>query len=137
MSARLILPSSEVSRLWSNGPHWLLQLSAATAQLQLPQPTQGPRVHDMGAVWGHFNGVTVTFREARVEGDVALALGTLAECELHHNGQPLRHLDMPCELNGRVVCTLGFHNGTELQLVATGLSTPRADLDRFRESMAC
>jgi hypothetical protein len=44
---------------------------------------------------------------------------------------------MPSELNGRVVCSLGFHNGTELQLVATGLSTPRADLDRFRESMAC
>jgi hypothetical protein len=128
MSARLILPSSEVSRLWSNGPHWLLQLSAGTAQLQLPE---------MGSVWGHINGMTVTFREARLEGDPELALGTLAECELHLDGQCLRHLDMPCELNGRVVCTLGFHNGTELQLVATGLSTPRADLDRFRESMAC
>lgn len=128
MSVHLILPSSEVSRLWSNGPHWLLQMSAATAQLQLPEA---------GSVWGHLNGVTVTFRDARLEGDAALALGTLAECELHLNGQPLRHLDMPCELSGRVVCTLGFHNGTELQLVATGLSSPRADLDRFRESMAC
>lgn len=128
MSARLILPSSEVSRLWRNGPHWLLQLSAATAQLVLP---------DMGMVWGHVNGVTVTFREARLQGDAEQALGTLAECELHLNGQPLRHLEMPCELQGRVVCALTFHNGTALQLVATGLSTPRADLDRFRESMAC
>jgi hypothetical protein len=128
MSAHLILPSSEVSRLWSNGPHWLLQLSAATAQVQLP---------DMGGVWGHVNGVTVTFREACLNGDAGQALGTLAECELLLDGQPLRHIDMPSELNGRVVCTLGFHHGAELQLVATGLSTPRADLDRFRESMAC
>ena len=128
MSTRLILPSSEVSRLWSNGPHWMLQLSAATAQMQLPE---------LGVVWGHLNGVTVTFRDARVQGDTALALGTLADCELHLEGQPLRHLEMPCELQGRVVCTLGFHNGTTLQLVASGLSTPRADLDRFRESMAC
>jgi len=128
MSVRLILQSSEVSRVWSNGPHWMLQLSAATAQLQLPE---------VGGMWGHLNGLTVTFRDARLEGDVDQALGTLNECELHLEGQPLRHLDLPCELHGRVVCSLGFPNGTTLQLVAQGVSAPRADLDRFRESLAC
>lgn len=130
MQLRLILPSSEVSRLWSTGPHWHLVLSAATVQAHV---IDEPRLK----TWGHLNGVTLTFRDALVEGDLDQALGTLSDCDLHLDGKPIKGLEMPCELKGRIACTLTFHHGGVVSVSAGSLSTPRGELDRFRESMAC
>ena len=121
MHLGLSLPASEVSQiLWVDG-ELCVRLSAASVQ------------------GGHLSHVSLVCQQAVVkgEGDLSGALGTLASADCHLDGQPWRELPLPSQWVTPVVLALGFRNGTEVVITATGLRCEVGPLARFQESLAC
>ncbi len=121
MHLGLSLPASEVSQiLWVDG-ELCVRLSAASVQ------------------GGHLSHVSLVCQQAVVkgEGDLSGALGTLASADCHLDGQPWRELPLPGQWVTPVVLALGFRNGTEVVITATGLRCEVGPLARFQESLAC
>ncbi len=121
MHLGLSLPASEVSQiLWVDG-ELCVRLSAASVQ------------------GGHLSHVSLVCQQAVVkgEGDLSGALGTLASADCHLDGQPWRELPLPSQWVTPVVLALGFRNGTEVVIKATGLRCEVGPLARFQESLAC
>lgn len=121
MHLGLSLPASEVSQiLWVDGD-LCVRLSAASVQ------------------GGHLSQVSLVCQQAVVKGkgDLSGALGTLASADCHLDGQSWRELPLPGQWVTPVVLTLGFRNGTEVVITATGLRCEVGPQARFQESLAC
>lgn len=86
---------------------------------------------------GHLCPLALTFHGARVSGDVAGALGSLASGVLRHRGHALGQVTLPLMLDGGVSAELVFHNGTVLEIEADAAECRPGPQSRFRESLAC
>lgn len=130
MSTTLTWAGSEVKGVERDAGSVRVRFSAASVRLGRP----GGGCH---ADEGHLRPLDLVFHGAQVEGDLAAALGTLAEGELRHGGNPWHQPALPLALQGGVSAELVFRNGTVLRIEGDGVTCAPGPDSVFQESMAC
>lgn len=86
---------------------------------------------------GYLAPVVLRFRQARWQGELALAMGRLAGAELRLAGQGLRGLPLPFAPAGPVQARLALANGVVLEIEAHTLECPLSGDEKFTPSLAC
>lgn len=86
---------------------------------------------------GYLRPLELVFHQAQVDGELATAMGTLAEATLHHRGKPWRQPLLPLRLQGGVSAELVFRNGTVLRIQADSATCTPGPQSVFQESLAC
>jgi hypothetical protein len=101
------------------------------APAPLGHPAQAPGL-------GHVRGLTLHLSGARVRGDLAAAIGRLADGCWQRDGQPAqRRLWVPQAVAQAVQLSLALANGTAIEIQATGLRADFSAKPDYRESLAC
>jgi hypothetical protein len=123
---------SQVSSIQASGADLRVVLSAAHVLCRPGHFAQAPEETE-----GYLTAVLLLFRQARLQGELTLAMGRLAESELWMRGQRLRRLPLPCESTTAVRARLAFANGVVLEIEAEALACPLSGDERFTASLAC
>jgi hypothetical protein len=126
------LQDSQVSRIVSDGADLRLFLSAAHVKC----PVGWFKVA-RGESEGYLAPVVMIFRQARWQGELAWAMGRLAESELRVGGQRLPGLPLPFKCEAPVQVRLALANGAVLAIEAEALECPLSGDETFTASLAC
>lgn len=126
------LQDSQVSRIVSAGLD--LQLFLSAAHVRCPA---GWFKEATGESEGYLAPVVMIFRQARWQGELAWAMGRLAESELRVGGQRLPGLPLPFKCEAPVQARLALANGAVLEIEAEALECPLSGDETFTASLAC
>ncbi len=126
------LQDSQVSRIVSVGADLQLFLSAAHVSCPVGWFKEAP-----GESVGYLAPVTLIFRRARWQGELAQGLGRLAESEVRVDGQRLSGLSLPFRCVAPVQARLAFASGVVLEIEADALEGPLDGQESFMPSWAC
>jgi hypothetical protein len=125
-------PDSQVSRIVAVGADLQLFLSAAHVRCPV-----GWFKEATGEREGYLAPVVVIFRRARWQGELAWAMGRLAESELRVGEQRLPGLPLPFKCAATVQARLALANGAVLEIEAEALECPLSGDETFTASLAC
>ena len=124
MSFALEFPDSEVRRVAAEGDTLRVEFSAAA-------------VHGPGAARGWLPGVVATLSDAAWTGELAHAVGRLADGSLHVGGTRVARPALPGTQGGEIALALRFANGTVLAAHGATLTLTLAADARFAEDLSC
>ncbi len=129
----LVFEDSQAGSVSVLGADLLLRLSAAHVRCPAGYFAQAPE-----ETGGYLAPVVLRFRQARWRGELALAMGRLADGEVWtHDGQRLRCLPLPCEYTGPLRARLAWAYGVVLEIEAHTLECPLNGDENFTPSLAC
>lgn len=111
-----------------------LRVALSTAYVTCPM---GCLPHAPEEREGYLAPVVLWFRQARCLGELAQAMGRVAEGELWLQGQRLRHLPLPCVSRAPVRARLALANGVVLEIEAEALECPLDGSERYTAVLAC
>ena len=123
---------SQVSGAQVQGDELRLVLSSA----HVSGPAGGS-AQAAGEMDGYLAPLALHWRGARWQGELALALGRLAEGELWMDGQRFLRLPLPYEGKAAVRARLAFANGVVLEIQADRLACPLSGNEIYTASYAC
>ena len=124
MTRSLVLADSEIRRVVAEGDTLRIEFSAAAVR--------GP-----GGDPGWLTTVVATLAQATCAGDLAHAFGKVAEGVVQVDGARVNAPGVPARLDGAVVLTLRFANGTALSAQGAALILASAPDARFTEDLSC
>lgn len=130
MDTILVWSGSEIKGVELDAGAVHVRFSAACVQRGAMSPVRH-------AQEGYLRPLSLAFHGARIDGDLASALGILAEATLHHRGKPWRHPLLPLHLQGGVRAELMFRNGTVLKIEAESVLCAPGPQSVFQDSLAC
>lgn len=81
--------------------------------------------------------MVLVFRQARWQGELALAMGRLAEGEVWTAGRRLQRLPLPYASGAPVRARLALANGVVLEIEAEALECPLSGNETYTASLAC
>lgn len=123
---------SQVSRMQAIGADLHVLLSAAHVSCRAGHLAAAPEETE-----GYLSPLVLVFRQARWQGELALALGRLAEGEVWMGGQRLCRLPLPWVSAAPVRARLALANGVVLEIEADALVCPLSGDETFTASLAC
>ena len=129
---RLDFQESQVSGIHAAGADLRVALSAAHVFCAAGHVAQAPEETE-----GYLAPVLLLFRQARWQGELALAMGRLAEGEVWVAGQRLRRLRLPFASGAPVRARLALANGVVLEIEAEALECSLDGREKFTALLAC
>jgi hypothetical protein len=123
---------TQVSAAYAAAGELQMRLSAARVTCAPGTLAQAPEETE-----GYLAPVLLRWRQARWQGELALAMGRLSGGELWVDGQRLPRLPLPCECTAPVRARLAFAHGLVLEIEAEALVGALSGAEKFTPVLAC
>lgn len=128
----LDLQDSQLGQVETTGAD--LRVTLSTAHVTCPM---GSLAHAPEEREGYLAPVVLCFRQARWQGELAWAMGRVADGEWWLQGQRLRRLPLPFVSEAPVRARLALANGVVLTIEAQALECVLTGSEKFTPSLAC